>query len=459
MRRFIHHLSLATITLLSSAASAGSLYRDPNDGYSLLQPHLFNRQLNLQLDSQTQPGLFNLQKPPFAFASEVAIGTQQTLDGSAQSRFHGYYVADTFGWVELTHGLEGNLNLSLYNPSASDGFRVSSQISAGLAIHASTSALKVDGDPLHLTLVGPDLDRITLGHGLLLEQLPCEGLLAGAEWRHWTVDTVYIGRALWPDDDLISVGLGGWQKAIELRFTAWTSRMFERGITSEGVSVDEFSSTPKDTAAFLSANAEVPLGTDAFRLATEYALRIRQPGRSAFMVRLDYLDRTWELLELHVGYQLRWYQAGVGPRRTMLPPSRTHNLPAAEDTYVTNSFEIYGISEDFEQIWHTLMVELQSKRFHGFEAFAELELTSQIAFARTSPKRVVYTAEGFRAPGTAVHQYHRAGLRWYPWPQGPHRFSILQTNKQVNSGLSASEPVANRFSFGNYVVAELEVWL
>jgi hypothetical protein len=135
------------------------------------------------------------------------------------------------------------------------------------------------------------------------------------------------------------------------------------------------------------------------------------------------------------------------------------NLPYREDQYVTNSFEYLAISELFEQWSHSFMAEARVTALPQIEIFADGELWLRYAAARGEPGRVVYTPDGFRAPGRALGFFYRAGLSLYPWPAYPHRLNAFLTNKQVASGISSADPVPLRYDPGTYVVFELEAYL
>jgi hypothetical protein len=105
-----------------------------------------------------------------AAIADLGIGTQQAWTGGTQTRFHGYFLADTYLAAALTPGLEANLNMRVLNPSASDGYRLSSMVVPGFALHARYPLpfLSVGGQPVRLDVLGTDLGWITVGRGLLL---------------------------------------------------------------------------------------------------------------------------------------------------------------------------------------------------------------------------------------------------------------------------------------------------
>ncbi len=444
-------------SLLSAApARAGDArrpYADDRDHFTLLDQHLLNRDLKLQLDSPEQQFRLGNRWNDFAAAGDLAIGGQVTPGDSAQTRFHGYYLADTYLAVRALEGLEANLNVLWFNPSASDGYRVSSQVSAGLGLHAYYTFDRVLGDHLRVDLLGTDLGWVTTGAGLLLEQTPLDGVRASGSWREFSLDWMYGGRALWPDDDFITTTLSFLGKTLELRLLQWqqshattatplTELRLERRVT---------------TAWFVGASSDLSFA-ERFHLAAEYAAHVDDRYKSALLARADVLSRDLFWLAVHAGYQFRWYEDGFGPRDTLSAPSLPFSVPRREDQYATNSFEYLGISSDYEQWSHTLMGELRLRPFWPFELFVESEFWLRYAAARNGP-RVIYTPDGFRAPGRELQVFYRSGLSVYPWRDYPHRLNAFLTNKQIQSGVAVSEPVIRRYDPGTYAVFEVEAFL
>jgi hypothetical protein len=438
--------------------STPRVFADGRDHYTLLDRHLVNRQLSLQLDDDDQAFRLGRDWDRLALAADLAIGAQQTPDDSRQSRYHGYFLANTYGAVRVLDGLDANLNLLLFNPSASDGYRRSSQIDAGLGLHAHFDLFAIAGKPLRADLLGTDLDWVTLGTGLLIEQTPLEGVRGALSYEGWMVDWMYAGRALWSDDDLITTTASAFDGLAKILFVQW-----QRSGPRQPDPVTPLSPSPdawakRTVSYYLSGSVDVPL-MDHFRIATEYAARLRRPLRHGWLARADAMGSLPDWLAVHAGYQFRWYQDGFGPRDALFSPTTTFNVPYREDTYVTNSFEYFGISEFFEQWSHTAMLEGRARLSPHLGVFAEGEFWLRYAAARSEPKVVVYTPAGFRAPSRDLSVYYRAGFSLFPWPDLPHRGNCFLTNKQTDSDTSAADPIVRRYDPGTYVVFELEAWL
>ncbi len=455
-------LGLAFFWVAAAGAGESAIYADDRDHFTLLDQHLLNRQLFLQLESDEQGFRLGRGWRSVALAMDGAIGGQMTTDGSRQSRFHGYYLADTYLALRPLEGLEANLNVLLFNPSASDGYRISSQISAGLALHGYYVIDDVLGGDLRLDLLGTDLGWVTTGAGLLLEQTPLEGVRAAGSWRGIGYDWMYGGRALWQNDDYVVNTLSFLDRLIQLRLVEW-----HEGDNPLLYAPDR--EVDFRTAWYLGASTEIRI-SEQWHLAGEVATRLAEATgrnvsprfverpRSAFMWRADYLSRELRWLDLHVGYQTRWYEAGFGPRDDVDLPSLPFAVPRREDQYVTNSFEYLGLSSDFEWWSHTLMLEGRVRPFWPLEVFAECELWWRQAVARDAGVVPTATAQGFFAPGRGLDVYYRTGLSVYPWRGLPHRLNGFLTNKQVQSGTLATMPQVMRFDPGTYLLFEVEAF-
>ncbi len=105
------------------------------------------------------------------------------------------------------------------------------------------------------------------------------------------------------------------------------------------------------------------------------------------------------------------------------------------------------------------MLELRLRPVWPLELFGESEFWLRYAAARREPARVVFSADGFRAPGRELQVFYRTGISVYPWRDYPHRLNAFLTNKQIESGLVAGEPVLRRYNPGTYAVFELEAFL
>jgi hypothetical protein len=446
--RFFSVVGSAIIALPGVAAASESVFADGRDNYTLLERHLVNRQLADQLEDQ--PYRLGRASGRLTFASDLAIGTQQTLDAARQSRFHGYFLADLFAATPVVYGLDANLNLLLFNPSASDGYRVSAEVRPGFALHLTQELGAIDGAPLVANVLGPDLGWVTLGKGLLLEQTPAEGVVLDLSWQGVGVRNTYVGRALWADDDVIATSLRVLGGLAEIMLVDWKTHHYDLYADRELEAMR--------SAWYLSAALDLPLGR-GFRVAGEYAVRRRQGTPGAALGRIDYVARGSSWLSVHTGYQLRWYGARFGPRPELVPPSSVFNTPYQEDVYATNSFEYLYLSEWFEQLSHTLMLEVHARLGPYLDLFAEAEEWARHAAGHGTEYPVLYGPDGFRAPGNLLRLYYRTGVSLLPFTGLPHRLSAFVTNKQVRSGYASSEPVWRRFDPGTFWALELEAWL
>ena len=440
-------LALAGSCRPAPAHAAEPLRFDGRDRYTLFDRHLQTRQLRLQLEQPGQGFRLTRDWEPFRAAGDVAIGTQQTYGHGEQSRFHGFAIADTFLSLRILPGLDVTLNLLAFNPSASDGYRVSAVIKPAVALDAEADLFRIAGKPLHLGVSGTDLGFVTLGEGLLFEQTQLEGVVGWLDYGDATLSYLYGGRALWEDDDLIRTELALFGRRLRFMFVEWQNKLALAdplgprtiaNLTLEG-----------KTARYADVTLDLPL-PHGFRSAFEYALRFRDTPRHAALLRLDYLRRDLGPLDLHAGYQFRFYQHGFGPRNLALAPTVPFSFPYQEDVYVTNPFEYLGISEDFEQWSHTLMLEARLELLHGIELFAFEELFERRATAFSRQATAVTTWEGLQAPGRRLGHYYSAGVSYYPWRGLPHRADVFVTDKQVPGTSSMLTP--QRFAPGRYYV-------
>jgi hypothetical protein len=418
---------------------------DGRDHDTLFLRHPVNRQLAAQLAAADQDFRMGRDFDRWAFAADLSIGTEQTFESGGQARFHGYYLADTYFAVHVLDGLDANLNLLLFNPSASDGYRVSSQVNAGLALHAWVNLFDFRNAPLRLDVFGTDLGWVTFGAGLLLEQVPLEGVTGRLTYRELGFTYSYIGRALWSDDDVIRTELAWLSHRVGLMYVDWHKNDAALG----GPPV-------QNIAHFVSAFASVPI-PKGFHIAGELAVRPRRGLQTAALARADYLGSPVPWLELHAGYQFRWYAREFGPRDQVIQPTVPFSTPYQEDVYVTNSFEYLGISKLFNQWSHTEMLETRLRVRARLQLFGQGELWSR--FASSTDPVVVVTPEGFRAPGKRTELFYRAGFTLNPWAGRPHRVNAFVTNKQVQAGFQSSDLQVRRFAPGTYWLLELQAFL
>jgi len=443
----------------------GTVYADGRDAWSLQDQKLINRQLFEQLAHPSQEFRLGRDLAPVAVAADAGVGAQVALPGSVQSRFHGFFLLESYWALRLFDGVEVNLNFNVFNPSASDGYRLSSQVNAGVALHLHKDVFDISGEPVTLDFVAIDLDLVTLGQGLLLERIPLEGHAASLRWGEIELRELFAGRTMWFDDDLQTVSLRLWDGAIEAMFTAWLTEDLPAGIPA---SLDLPNGDPeplmRDVAYFAGVSGNWSLH-DSLRIGFEYAGRVRPPVlKNGAMLRVDFLDRdlvpSWRRVELHLGYQLRFYQRGFGPRDTLVTATALPNLPMREDAYVTNSFEYLSVSRFYTQLSSTVMLETLISLTDGVTVFGDVEYWARLlADPRDGSKRVVYLDRFGRAPGLGHRVYYRAGLQLQPWRSLPHRFKAYVANKFVASSFDAVLPDPRRFIHNPLVVLEVEVYL
>ena len=428
------------------ASASDAVIDDGRDPFTLFYRHPVNRQLFTQLSAPDQDFRLGRDLGRVAFAADLSFGTEQTFGLTPQARFHGYYLADTYLAAHLLDGLDANLNLLLLNSSASDGYRVSSQVDAGLALHAWLNVLTLRDAPVRFDVYGTDLGWVTLGAGLMVEQVPLEGVTGRLSYRQLALAYSYIGRAFWSDDDLIRYQASMFGDRIGLMLLNWIK-----------TDVQVAGAPPTPNAIFVSAFADFPLPR-GFHVAGEVAARARENPQWAALGRADYLGRPVSWLEAHLGYQFRWYGRRFGPRDVVIQPSVPFSTPQQEDVYVTNSFEYFGISSLFAQWSHTVMLETRARIGTHVQLFAQGELWSRAA---SSPAPdVAFTPEGFAAPGTRTELFYRGGASVYPWAGRVHRANFYMTNKQVNGGPMVNDLVYQRFAVrGPYVVLELQAFM
>jgi hypothetical protein len=441
------------LALATPAQAVDQLRFDGRDPYTLLDRHLETSQLRLQLNQPDQRFRLWRGEQRFLFAGDVSIGTQQTYGYGAQTHFHGFAIADTFVTLRLLPGLDFTLNLLAFNPSASDGYRASALIKPGVAVDVGADLFSLAGAPVRFGVTGTDLGVTTLGEGLLFEQGELEGVAAFLERGDVCISYLYGGRALWADDDLIRselLLLGG---RLRFMFVEWQTKYNLRDPSAGEVFRNVVEAN--DVARYADVAVDLPLG-HGLRTAFEYALRFREAPRSALLLRADFLRRDLGPLDLHLGYQFRFYQHGAGPRNRVLAPTLPLSFPYQEDAYVTNPFEYLGISEVFEQWSHTVMLETRLELRRGLELFGDAELWQRSATAFSRSANAVTTAEGFEAPGQRLSAYYSAGFRFYPWPARPHRADVFVTNKQVPG--REAPATFQRFKPGRYYVLRLKAF-
>lgn len=413
---------------------------DTLDRQSLFQRRFFNRQLFEQLKAPEQAFRLGRHWDAAAFAVDASVASTQVLSGEFV-RFHAYFLFDTFVALRSPYGFDVNLNLALFNPSASDGVRASSYALPSGNLHFYHEFEFADS-PARFDLLGTDLGPVTLGNGLLLEQWPVEGAFGNLALGDFYLRHQFIGRAFWPDDDVFTLQAGALGGQIELMLLGWKFRFREPAVSW-----------------YLDASARLPLFDRRVQVAAEYAANLRDEPRHGLLLRTDYRDEMAGF-EWHLGYQFRWYQRGFGPLQEWAAPSTHFNLPYREQEYVNNSFEYFAVSELFEQWSHGLMAELELPLGCYFRAFTQGELIAGFARDDAPPLQFVRLPRGRELPGPWLEAYYRSGLRLYPWREWPHRLSLFFTNKQVESPMSMRDETLLRFRpEGHWISLLMEAFL
>jgi hypothetical protein len=178
--------------------------------------------------------------------------------------------------------------------------------------------------------------------------------------------------------------------------------------------------------------------------------------RAALLLRTDWLRRDLGPLDVHIGYQFRFYQRGSGPRSLPPWPSVPFSFPYQEDSYATNPFEYMTLADFADQWSHTVMLEARLELGAGFELFGNEELWQRFVtnFSDGSELRGK-TPGGFDLSDQAPLSYYSAGLSYYPWRRAPHRADVMVTNKQVPG---QAEESLQRFAPGRYYVARFKAF-
>ncbi|MBN1962016.1 MAG: hypothetical protein JW841_13805 [Deltaproteobacteria bacterium] len=449
----------------TSFAAAAKPWANGQDTWTLMPRKLINRNLHSQLEFE--PYRFDSQLPYFALAADASIGAETTRKRTDLSRYHGFFVIDTYAEIEAMNTIAVNLNLAMFNPSASDGYRFSSQVLPGAALHLHRDLFDIAGKPLHIEFIAPDLDLVTIGTGLLIEEVPLEGFAIGLqrgdiEWR-----TTFAGRVFWADDDFINSTINIFNGAFGIGFSRWLTETESAALVYP---LDETSLQNETTVLYKTAKAADYLSgfikispLPFMRLLGEYGAHLRSPlksSRQAFMVRADLMPLSLNRINLHIGYQFRFYNKGFGPRKQLVTLSTAPNMPYRENAYVTNSFEYLGVTSNFRQWSHTVMGEAEVALFAHVTAFAYGEFWQRYLESRRDSKEPVLFIRRFgRAPGIASDFYYRAGFRIFPWPNLPNRLSVAITNKLVASGLTAQNPNSERFVNQTVLNFAVEVFL
>lgn len=427
-------------------------YLDGRDHWILRSRRLINHQLDLQLAQPDQRGraLADRRAEGLPFAADAQSGLRFPVLGGAQGQYHGFYLADLYGGVTVLDGISISFNPSFYHPSASDGYRLTSRVKAGLGIYLEAPLTEIDGDPLIGRALVHDLDRLTFGEGLMLQMWPLEGNAAGLYWRGFSIDQYMIGRSLWPSDDIYALTFGALDRLITLNALYWFF----------GRHGEEYDHPP---SVMLSASAHTPEET-WWRLGAEWAVNASRQ-RWAAMIRGDIQIRDWGPLTVHLGQQLRYYQGRFSPQRAFYPTQALFNLPWREYDYVTNAAEFMDGASDFAQIAWTTMIEARLAVTDRLMIFGDAEgLWRKAEPDEARPYFYIERADGTPLPGESMRWFYRGGLTWRFWADRPHRLRTFLTNKQINDTnmmtlLNEPNVVSRRFFFATVWALELEVRL
>lgn len=429
------------------------------DDWTLMPRKLVNRDLWLQVEAEPYRvgGLGAL-----TVAADAAVGAQVTSQLERLTRYHGFFVLDAYAELRVARSIAVAFNLAALNPSASDGYRFSSQLLPGFALIIHHDLVDLAGSPLTVHFAAPDLDLVTVGRGLLVEETPLEGFAVGAAWRDLAFRTVFGGRAFWGDDDFLATTVSFAGGALGVSWVRWLTETVRSPVeyaspqaTLQTESSPHYGRTL--VADYVTAHAAAVLG-ERLRLSGEYGVRLARSPRQALLARADWLALS--LLggvALHLGYQFRWYQRGLGPRVSLVTPSTSPNLPYREDSYVTNSFEYLALTSYYDQWSHTVMAEVEVPATEWLVAFGHGELWLRTL---SSPDaHVLYVPRFGRAPGTDAEVFYRAGLRVLPWVSRPHRLAVFLTNKLVASSDLARQADPRRFARSTVIALQVEVFL
>ena len=412
----------------------------PWDRWSLLDHRPANRYLWRQHDAS------RVFEPTarLAFLSDVLVGTQMPRPGTTLGAWHGHAIADTYFGVRAHDNLDVNLNLVAFNMSASQGYRANTAVSPGIAAHLHGAVGDLRGD-----LVTLDLGQVTLGQGLMFEQLPLEGAMGRLRWNEWWVRLLIGGQLHQYADDLFAV-TAGWRD-LQVSWYGWSHDSFDR------------------VPQWVTVSGEIPGLPEGLRVGVEGLSRVdgNALGRTAAMARVDWMPALSGPTMLHLGYQYRWYAHGYGPHGKGL--QRMFTRPAfiwREDTYVTNGYEAYWPSGLFDQHWHTLMAEAEIPLGSPWiVGRVEGELWGRLFRDSDGPQDTLVTldTDGERPhwwPDPDLRFYHRIGIELRPLPGRPDRLRVWVINKVAAASRSPTEPTRTRFSGRRPLLAfELEIFL
>ena len=420
------------------------VYADGRDKWTLLRPSTVNRNLNDQGQGARR---LLLNQGRFSGIVDGIVGWQQPIGPGDQTRWHGYYLLDTYVEFRVIEQLQLSLNFTIFNPSASDGYRTSADILTGFTVRLHETFM-IDGEPLRVDIIGFDLDVMTTGVGLFFEQLPIEGWLLGLRYAGAELRLNWGGRALFSDDNFLFAQATIFDGRLGLTYTSWFGDLTESEIGDNDQILDSFH------AIYVGAFADFEI-LPGLRIGAEYAGRIDTGAlRSAAMARIDWRasGNVGVPVDIHIGYQARLYLNQFGPRSLFVQPTQTPNTPRREYTYVTNSFEYFEYTPSFDQFSHTGMLELNVRPFKQWRLFGQVEVWYRIVEA--AEPRIVYNQRFGRFPGDHIELFYRCGIDFFPWSDWPHFFSAYATNKAVVAVTDVRTALPNRFDHRDFFYVE-----
>lgn len=406
---------------ISPAVLEERLILIPWDPWSLQDHRLANRFLFEQLAAPEQRHRIFAGGRQLIAAADVQTGTQLPVNP-----WHGYVLADVFAAARLWEGVDFNLNLTGFNVTSSAGVRRAVDILPGVAAHLYGEAGEVA-----LDFIATDLGAVTLGRGLMFEQIDMEGAIVKAQWRDVWLRGLIGGQVHAVADDLFVISLG--TTGLSLDWMAWN--------------------LPGARPHYLSLAGDLPGLGSHLRLALQGAVRLPHQGqtaRGAAMARADWMPPTWRGWTLHLGYQARVYQQGMGPGGDrLLATSTGPALIFREDTWLTNAFDAWWPAPFYHQTWQTVMLEAHGQVFADWALRAEVEGVLRVYDdpqdpARRLPRRGT-DAAGPVYPDPDLRVLYRVGIEATPL-DGPHRLRLWVLNKATPIFSSRpSVPTATRF--------------
>ncbi|MBN2342164.1 MAG: hypothetical protein JXX29_15945 [Deltaproteobacteria bacterium] len=451
---------LLTAICLSTTAMGNDIYEDARDPWTLMDQGLLNRQLHEQIRSPEQQFRLGKSLKSFAVAADGATGGQQSLPGTEydQTRFHGYFILDTYSALRLFESMDINVNLNFINPSFCDGYHQSFQLLGGMSVHLHKTVRLFD-KPLRLDALIMDLDLVTIGEGLLIEQIPLEGFSFSATWNHVSLSAHIAARVFWNYDDFLAIPLSFFDGRLTFLAAFWYFTEPAGDTESNAFDVFRASNKVQEHFPYIGISAHQNFG-EHLHIAAEYLARIKDRQMSnGVLLRSDIKARIYSRVALHLGYQFRFYEQHFAPSHELSEVTTSPALPERENMYATNSFEYFAISPWFHQLSHTVMTEVHMDITRQFQLFYELEYWVRWVTNNSNNPRVLYVSGYQKAPGIWHDIFYHAGLRYRLFRNAPHRASIFISNKWIASDTESTTPMPIRYIRDPLFGFELEVFL